>query len=179
MSFRTVLRWIQRGDLKAFQLPGRGDNRILIEDFVAFLRQNNIPLPPEFAFGPPRILIVEDDPAVSRTLKVILEGHEFEARVAPDGFTAGAVATEFQPQVMTVDLRMPGLGGHDFIRLVRARPPFAAIKILVVSGLDQLELDRAIAAGADAALHKPVDSGALIKAIETLIGAREPTGRSS
>jgi excisionase family DNA binding protein len=48
VNFRTVIRWIKRGYLDAFQLPGRGDNRIEVEDFLVFLKKNNIPIPKEF-----------------------------------------------------------------------------------------------------------------------------------
>jgi len=47
VNFRTVIRWIKRGYLTAFQLPGRGDNRVRVEDFVTFLEENRIPVPHE------------------------------------------------------------------------------------------------------------------------------------
>ena len=47
VNFRTVIRWIKRGYLNAFQLPGRGDNRVEIGDFMAFLEKHNIPIPEE------------------------------------------------------------------------------------------------------------------------------------
>ncbi len=47
VNFRTVIRWIQRGHLKAFQLPGRGDNRVQVADFIEFLNENNMPIPEE------------------------------------------------------------------------------------------------------------------------------------
>ena len=40
VNFRTVIRWIQRGQLRAYQLPGRGDNRVEVHNFIAFLREN-------------------------------------------------------------------------------------------------------------------------------------------
>jgi len=50
VNFRTVIRWIKRGYLNAFQLPGRGDNRVEVEDFLIFLKKNNIPIPEEFQY---------------------------------------------------------------------------------------------------------------------------------
>jgi excisionase family DNA binding protein len=47
VNFRTVIRWIKRGYLNAFQLPGRGDNRVEVGDFLAFLERHNIPIPEE------------------------------------------------------------------------------------------------------------------------------------
>ena len=49
VNFRTVIRWIERGRLKAYQLPGRGDNRVTVEDFIDFLKVNSMPIPEEFS----------------------------------------------------------------------------------------------------------------------------------
>jgi len=46
---RTVIRWIQRGHLRAHQLPGRGDNRVDPSDFLVFLDKHALPVPVEFA----------------------------------------------------------------------------------------------------------------------------------
>ena len=47
VNFRTVIRWIKRGHLRAYQLPGRGDNRVELEDFLEFLREHRMPIPEE------------------------------------------------------------------------------------------------------------------------------------
>lgn len=47
VNSRTVIRWIRRGHLRAYQLPGRGDNRIDVEDFLDFLWQHKMPVPEE------------------------------------------------------------------------------------------------------------------------------------
>ena len=51
VNSRTVIRWIKRGHLRAYQLPGRGDNRIALEDFLAFLAAHGMPVPRELS-GP-------------------------------------------------------------------------------------------------------------------------------
>ena len=45
VNFRTVIRWIERGHLNAFKLPGGGDNRIAIPNFLSFLKEHGMPLP--------------------------------------------------------------------------------------------------------------------------------------
>lgn len=44
---RTVIRWIERGHLKAYHLPGRGDSRVEVHDFLSFLREHEMPIPEE------------------------------------------------------------------------------------------------------------------------------------
>ncbi len=52
VNFRTVGRWIKKGYLKAFQLPGRGDNRVTREDFFEFLQEHGMPVPEELQQEP-------------------------------------------------------------------------------------------------------------------------------
>ncbi|ASP40977.1 hypothetical protein CHH28_17240 [Bacterioplanes sanyensis] len=51
VNFRTVIRWIERGHLQAYKLPGRGDNRIPVNGFVEFLKDNHMPVPDELLLG--------------------------------------------------------------------------------------------------------------------------------
>ena len=67
VNLRTVIRWLESGKLKGFKLPGRGNNRVLINDFIDFLERHNMPIPdnlkPEAS---PLILIVDDELPVVR-----------------------------------------------------------------------------------------------------------------
>lgn len=45
VNFRTVIRWIEKGYMSAYKLPGRGDNRVTIDEFLRFLESNNMPVP--------------------------------------------------------------------------------------------------------------------------------------
>ena len=89
VNFRTVIRWIQRGQLRAYQLPGRGDNRVEVHNFIAFLRENNIPIPRDFLHLARRVLVVENDPAVSQAIERVLRKHNFDVYNAQDGFPPG------------------------------------------------------------------------------------------
>lgn len=169
VNFRTVLRWIERGWLRAYQLPGRGDNRIEIEDFLAFLREHKMPIPAAFHEGRPRVLIVDDDPRVASSLERVFKRADFDTQVATDGFQAGAKLGTFAPALMTLDLKMPGMDGMDVLRYVKSTPQLAGIKILVLSAMPQAELALAIKAGADDALAKPVKPDALLTKARELL----------
>ncbi len=155
VNFRTVIRWIQRGQLRAYQLPGRGDNRVEIHNFLAFLRENRIPIPRDFMHLARKVLIVDDDPDITRMIQRILRNHDFDSHAATEGFQAGSLLREHLPCVMTLDLNMPGLSGHDVIEHVRMSPELRTTKILVVSAMPEGELQKAISAGADDVLPKP------------------------
>ena len=61
VNLRTVIRWIDRGALKGFKLPGRGNNRVREEDFIAFLHEHEMPVPPELQKKISRHILIVDD----------------------------------------------------------------------------------------------------------------------
>lgn len=172
VSFRTVLRWIERGELAAYRLPGRGDARIKLADFVAFLNRHEMPVPPELQrAGKPRVLVVDDEPDVARLIARVLTGEGYEVAVVNDGFSAGAKLATFEPDLITLDLKMPGLGGLQVIQLIRGLEAARGVRILVISGMSKQDLERAITAGADDALGKPVSTPELREAARMLLEA--------
>jgi CheY-like chemotaxis protein len=179
VNFRTVIRWIQRGHLKAFQLPGRGDNRVLAKDFLDFLREHNMPIPEEMEEaegGGPKVLVVEDDKRMAQSIKRVLARRGFQTMMALEGFLAGALATTFKPAVMTLDLKMPGLGGLEVLKGIRHNPDLGGIKILVVSAMPQEQLEEALAAGADDVLEKPFKNADLVAKVAKLAGVKLAKG---
>jgi excisionase family DNA binding protein len=170
VNFRTVIRWIERGHLRAFQLPGRGDNRVLVRDFLEFLSDNHMPIPDELQPQAKKVLIVEDDEHMAQAMSRALKRKGFETMVAPDGFMAGSLATAGQPAVMTLDLKMPGLGGLEVLKAIRKNPDLAGIKIIVVSAMPRDQLEEALDAGADMILEKPFENKKLVAKVAELAG---------
>lgn len=168
VNFRTVIRWIDRGLLKAYKLPGRGDNRISLDDLLVFLHENDMPIPVELTRANNRILIVEDDPVTAKILEVVLQKAEFETSIAPTGFHAGVLLSEFSPSLITLDLDIPGLSGVEVLKYIRKTDGLKYIKVLVISAMEQAILDEASEAGADAVLSKPVNPAEVGAAIKKL-----------
>jgi excisionase family DNA binding protein len=179
VNFRTVIRWIERGLLRAYKLPGRGDHRIRVDDFVAFLRDNDMPVPPEFDRSSSRVLIVDDEVAMARSIQRVLRDRGYETALAHDGFAAGSLVETYRPVLMTLDLRMPGMGGIDVIRRIREGSRGGGLKILVVSAMPEEDLKEAMAQGADAVLAKPFDNDELARKVAALIGRPAVTAASS
>ena len=174
VNFRTVIRWIQKGHLKAYQLPGRGDNRVEIHDFLNFLREHDMPIPEEFKEYLKRIIIVDDDESMASNIQRTLRRAGFETIVASDGFQAGTLTESFSPRLMTLDLSMPGLSGMDVLRFIRTSEQLKYLKVLVVSAMPRENLDQALAAGADDVLEKPFENNILIERVCKLMGVPVP-----
>lgn len=171
VNLRTVIRWIERGELKGFKLPGRGNNRVTQEDFVAFLKSHKMPVPAELLDdGHNHILIVDDELPFSKSIQRVLRGAGYETSIANDGFSAGSQLSALKPALMTLDLSMPGLDGFDVIRFVRHSAIISSTRILVVSALNEQELSKALECGADAYLQKPFANSELLASVEMLMG---------
>ena len=165
VNFRTVIRWIERGRLKAYQLPGRGDNRVTVEDFVDFLKENNMPIPEECSTRDRRVLIVESDAALARQVEATLQTEGYETTIASDGFHAGSLLGTFKPSVMFLDLRIPGLSANDVVNFVKKASGMDRVKVLLVSA----GTNDAPTPGADSYLHLPFSSEELVNKVNELL----------
>ena len=165
VNFRTVIRWIQRGHLKAFQLPGRGDNRVQVADFVSFLKENNMPVPEEIIPDVQRVLIVEGEAKVAGAMEKALQGAGFDTQVATDGFQAGTLAGSFDPGVMIVDVGMKGVDGPQAIKVIRgdARLGLARVLALTPPTTSKKKREELLAAGADEVFDRTVKASELVR----------------
>lgn len=169
VTFRTIIRWIERGSLKAYKLPGRGDHRIRVDDFVAFLRHNEMPVPIDLAGANRTILVIEDQPEMAAAIRRVLKRAGYEVEVAADGFVAGTLLSRLRPSLITLDLKMPGIDGHQVLKYIREHEDHAQSKVLVISAETREGLERALKNGANDILAKPFDNNELLVKVAGLI----------
>jgi len=168
----TVRGWAQRDLLQAEVTPG-GHRRFRREEVERFARQWN----PAGNKGPQRILIVDDDKTIVDLLTELLEGDERPVVVetAFDGFDAGRKVYAFQPDIVLLDLKMPGLSGAVVCKKIKEHPGNADIRVIGMTG-DLTPEGRAelLAAGAECCLTKPIDMNQLLAQIHrsTLVGPK-------
>ena len=109
-----------------------------------------------------RVLVVDDDPVVAKSMVVLLELDGHQVRSATSGIDALSLLQEFQPQVVLLDLGLPGLDSYEIARRMRETSTGAAVKLVAVSGYGHEEAqERSRLAGFDRHLVKPVDPNAL------------------
>jgi response regulator RpfG family c-di-GMP phosphodiesterase len=127
--------------------------------------------------GDLRILLVDDEPALRELLRVTFEGAEISVTEAASGEDALAELAREIPDAIVLDLRMPGIGGADLCRRLRRDEQTANLPIVVLSGGDAPELERARRAGADEVVRKPFSPLELLAIVEQVTGreGRLPT----
>jgi len=104
------------------------------------------------------ILIVDDEPAGRHTLESILEGQDYQLIMAENGPEAIEKAQKFIPDVILLDVMMPGMDGFEVCRHLRNDPNLAEVPIIILTALDDRKsLLQGLEAGADDYLTKPYD----------------------
>ncbi|MEO7000554.1 MAG: response regulator [Ktedonobacterales bacterium] len=128
-------------------------------------------LPPAFAqTNKPRILVVDDSTTIRHTLELMLQRDGFEVQQARDGIEAMNLLMTSLPRVMLLDIEMPNLGGLELLSLLRRRPEFADVRIVMLTSRASTPYrERAHALGADAYLVKPSTEDDLIATIHSLL----------
>jgi two-component system response regulator MprA len=129
-----------------------------------------------------RILIIDDDVAVRGAMQVLLQLEGFDVVLAADGASGLAAVQADPPDVVIVDMFMPGMNGEDTIRALRERAPH--VPIIAASGAMASPLagsgedpGESAGGGADLNLHKPFRPRQLIEAVRLLLQPIEHRGQ--
>ena len=122
--------------------------------------------------GAARVLVVDDSEAIRQLIVVNLELEGYDVRSAVDGQQALEVISEWRPDVVTLDVVMPRLGGLETLERLRADPRTADIRVVIVTARAQsADRARGEALGADEYLTKPFEPAELIGVVTRLARA--------
>ena len=123
-----------------------------------------------------KILVVEDDPAAIRFISYALEIEGYEVLTASNGLEGLKKVQEEEPDLLVLDVMLPGLDGFQVCRRLRAEPQTAHLPILMLSAKAQ-EVDKTtgLKVGADEYLAKPVDPLELVSQVGSLLAQKGKT----
>src|SRR5499427_5764191 len=152
---RSVINWIEQSLLQSYRTPG-GHRRIRHDDLLAFLRKHQIPTPASLIEGKFNVLIVDDDPGILDLIRAFLQRQGgYQISTASDGITALIEVGRVKPDLMILDIMIPGVDGIEVCRRIKADSNNRTV-IIAVSGNSEHET-RILQSGADAFMSKPID----------------------
>jgi len=108
------------------------------------------------------VLIIDDEPAAREALEALLAAEDYQLEFAVDGLQGLARAAELYPDIVLLDVMMPGIDGFEVCRRLRADSVLAEVPVVMITALDdQVSRLRGIDAGADDFISKPFDKSEL------------------
>jgi response regulator RpfG family c-di-GMP phosphodiesterase len=121
-----------------------------------------------------RILLVDDDPGLRVLLRTTFEAVDVEVVETDNAASAAAALERARPDVVVLDVRMPGMDGLELCRRIKDDPETAGIPVVLLTGTDGGTKENGDAAGADAFIRKPFSPLELLSVVERLAGGLHP-----
>src|SRR5215207_10850641 len=119
-----------------------------------------------------RVLLVDDDAALRMLLRTTFEIFDIDVEEAESALAAERAVRSFQPDVLVLDVRMPGMDGLEFCRQLKADPANDGLGVVLLTGSEGGTQEAADAVGADVFLRKPFSPLELLAAVERLAGKK-------
>ncbi len=162
LAVRSVQLMVDRGELDAWKTPGghRRISRASVERWLAERRggRGAESSPQRSARRAPRVLLIEDSVHFQNLVRLLV-GQKFpqvELHVADEGFAGLAMAGQLQPDVLIVDILLPGIDGATLITSLRSHPQFRQSRLIVITSLEESQRGPyAFALAEVPVVHKP------------------------
>jgi len=119
-----------------------------------------------------KVLVIDDEPEIGQLINDLMEAKlpGSETKIAYNGFIAGRIVAEYMPDLIILDIMLPGVNGFEVCKEIRKIPHMNGVKILAVTGFDTPEnRQKIMESGADDYLTKPMDVDVLTEKIFTLL----------
>jgi len=118
-----------------------------------------------------RILIVEDHPTMREAMRLVLEGEGFEIDEAADGGSALEHVRRRPPDLLFLDMNIPGTSGTDVLEAIKTDAATAHVRVIVVTATGEEGRAAALRLGADEYFTKPFSPIALLRTVERVLAA--------
>ena len=116
-----------------------------------------------------QILIVEDHPTMREAMRMVLEHEGFAIREAADGAAALSMVRQQQPDLIFLDLNIPGTSGADVLRELKGDPETRDVRVIIVTATGEEGREQVISLGADEYFTKPFSPLALLRTVERVL----------
>ena len=123
-----------------------------------------------------RLLLVEDHPTMRGAVRAILEAEGYEVAEVGDGASALEAIRRHPPDLIVLDLNIPGVSGAEVLRELRADPATEAVRVVVATAEGEEGRASAMRLGADEYLTKPFGPAVLLRTVAQVLGGSGSTG---
>lgn len=118
-----------------------------------------------------RVLVIDDDPDLLAVIRGLLEVDGFGVDIAPTGGEGLSKSTAAPPDLILLDLMMPGMNGIEVFKKLKANPKTASIPVIFLTAMQDKEFSKtALTLGADRYISKPCESEDLLSTIRETLG---------
>lgn len=126
------------------------------------------------------VLLAEDEPNIVESLRFLLGRAGFDVRVCDTGTKAIELAQSVVPDVMILDVMLPGMDGFEVLSRVRASTALSHVKVMMLTAKGQREdRERALQSGADQFMSKPFGNAELLETVKALADSARSVGQAT
>lgn len=120
-----------------------------------------------------KVLVVDDEPNIVLSIEFLMEQAGFEVTSAADGEQALEQVTTHTPDVVLLDISLPGISGFDVLEALRSRPATALLPVIMLTAHGrEVEREKGFALGANAYITKPFSTQALVDQVQTVLAEK-------
>ena len=117
-----------------------------------------------------KVLVVDDEPNIVLSLEFLMQQAGFEVETAEDGATALAKVKAAPPDLILLDISLPGISGFDVLEQLRQEPLYAKLPIIMLTAHGrEVEKEKGLALGADDYVTEPFSTQALVEKVQALL----------
>jgi two-component system alkaline phosphatase synthesis response regulator PhoP len=119
---------------------------------------------------PKEILIVDDEPSIVVPIQFLMEQQGYNVIVAVNGEDALDIILKYKPDLILLDIMLPGIDGYEVCEIVRLNPDFRNIKIIFLTAKGrEVEIAKGMMLGADAYIIKPFSNAEVVAKVKALL----------
>jgi len=116
------------------------------------------------------ILIVDDEPNVVMPIQFLMEQQGYRVMIAERGEDALDLIYQYEPDLVLLDILLPGIDGYEVCEIIRLNPNYRNVKIIFLTAKGrEVEIAKGLALGADAYITKPYSNAELVAAVKELL----------
>ncbi len=124
---------------------------------------------------PPRVLIVDDEPNIVISIEFLMRQAGYAVQVAHTGEEAIAMIQAQLPDVVILDIMLPGMDGFEVCQWIREHPDWRDVKIVMLTAKGRdVEIAKGLALGANAYITKPFSTRHFVQEVQRLVAERAP-----